>query len=220
MYAVIQSGGKQYRVAVGDKLKVETLKVEEGDSIDLDHVLMIADGEKLQIGTPVLDTVVKARVLGHGRGDKIKILKLRRRKNSRTHRGHRQNFTELEITGIGGKKKAAPKAPAEAKAAPAKEEAKKPEAKKSAAKTEKIKAEKIKEAPKKAEKTTASDDLTQLKGVGPVIAKKLAGLGITGLQQVAEFTPEDVERVDAELNFKGRIDREDWIGQAKELLKG
>jgi large subunit ribosomal protein L21 len=215
MYAVIQSGGKQYRVAVGDKLKVETLKVEEGDSVDLDQVLMIADGEKLQIGTPVLDTVVEARVLGHGRGEKIKILKLRRRKNSRTHGGHRQNFTELEITGIGGKKKAAPKAAAVAEATPAKEEAKKPEAKKTAAK-----AEKAQEAPKKAETATVSDDLTQLKGVGPVIAKKLADLGITGLQQVAEFTPEDVERVDAELNFKGRIDREDWIGQAKEILKG
>jgi large subunit ribosomal protein L21 len=215
MYAVIQSGGKQYRVAVGDKLKVESLHVEEGDSIDLDQVLMIADGEDLQVGTPVLNASVQATVVGHGRGEKIKILKFRRRQNSRTRGGHRQNFTELEITGISAKaaakKKAAPKAkpvadePVAKKAdeAPAKKPAEKPADKKENAKT-----------------AESSDDLTQLKGVGPVIAKKLAGLGVSSLQQVAEFTAEEIERVDAELNFKGRIDREDWIGQAKELLKG
>lgn len=210
MYAVIQSGGKQYRVAVGDKLKVESLKVEEGDKIDLDQVLMISDGDKLQVGTPVLDASVQATVIGHGRGDKIKILKLRRRQNSRTRGGHRQNFTELEITGISGKagkKKAAPKAESKAEEKPAAEPKEKAAKKKAAEK----------ESPAKAE---VYDDLTQLRGVGPVIAKKLEGLGITSLQQVADFTPEDVERVDAELNFKGRIDREDWIGQAKEILKG
>ena len=144
-----------------------------------------------------------------GRGDKIKILKLRRRQNSRTRAGHRQNFTELEITGISAeaaaKKKAAPKAKAADK--PAKEKVTKEAAPK-------------KEAPKKAAAASGSDDLTQLKGVGPVIAKKLAATGVTSLQQVADFSPEDVERIDAELNFKGRIDREDWIGQAKELIKG
>ena len=209
MYAVIQSGGKQYRVAVGDKLKVESLKVEEGDNIDLEQVLLISDGENLQVGTPVLDASVQATVVGHGRGDKIKILKLRRRQNSRTRAGHRQNFTELEITGISAeaaaKKKAAPKAKAADK--PAKEKVTKETAPK-------------KEAPKKAAAASGSDDLTQLKGVGPVIAKKLAAAGVTSLQQVADFSPEDVERIDAELNFKGRIDREDWIGQAKELIKG
>ena len=209
MYAVIQSGGKQYRVAVGDKLKVESLKVEEGDNIDLEQVLLISDGENLQVGTPVLDASVQATVVGHGRGDKIKILKLRRRQNSRTRAGHRQNFTELEITGISAKaaakKKAAPKARVADK--PAKEKVTKEAAPK-------------KEAPKKAAAASGSDDLTQLKGVGPVIAKKLATAGITSLQQVADFSHEDVERIDAELNFKGRIDREDWIGQAKELIKG
>ena len=112
MYAVIKTGGKQYRVVVGDKLKVETLKAEEGDTISLDQVLMIGDGDKVEVGTPTLDSAVEAKVLSHGRGKKLRIVKFRRRQNSRTRTGHRQNFTELEITSIGGKgaaKKAAPK---------------------------------------------------------------------------------------------------------------
>lgn len=101
MYAVILSGGKQYRVEVGDRVKVESLPVEEGASVSLDRVLMVADGADTRLGTPYLDgTAVTARVTRHGRGPKIRVFKMRRRKNSRRRMGHRQNFTELEITGI------------------------------------------------------------------------------------------------------------------------
>lgn len=200
MYAVIKTGGKQYRVSVGDKLKVESLAVEAGDKVTLDHVLMIGDGDNVQVGTPTLDSTVEATVLSNGRGKKLRIVKFRRRQNSRTRTGHRQNYTELEITKIGGKgaaKKAAPKK----------------EAKPKAEKVEK------KAAPKKAtKKTEGADDLTKISGVGPVIVGKLEALGITTFQQIADFTAEDIERIDNELNFKGRIERDDWVKQAKEFL--
>ncbi len=105
MYAVIETGGKQYKVAVGDKLKVEKLTVAEGESMDLERVLMIADGDQVTIGTPLLENQlenrVTATVVGHGRARKIKVFKMKRRKNYRRTQGHRQAFTEIEITGIG-----------------------------------------------------------------------------------------------------------------------
>ena len=101
MYAVIVTGGKQYRVSQGDKLRVEKLDAAEGDSVDLDQVLMIVDGDDVKIGTPVLDGGrVTAEVKTHGRGDKVDIIKFRRRKHHMKHQGHRQAYTELEITGI------------------------------------------------------------------------------------------------------------------------
>lgn len=103
MYAVIETGGKQYKVAVGDVLRVEKLPAEPGDSIALDRVLMIQNENDIQIGTPTLPEKVNAKVVSHGRGDKIHIFKMRRRKNSRKQAGHRQDYTELEITAIGGK---------------------------------------------------------------------------------------------------------------------
>jgi len=103
MYAVVKTGGKQYRVAQGDVLKVEKLDGAEGDSIELNNVLMIADGENLKIGTPVLDGgKVTATIKSHGRGKKIEIMKFRRRKHHQKKTGHRQSYTELEITGING----------------------------------------------------------------------------------------------------------------------
>jgi large subunit ribosomal protein L21 len=101
MYAVVKTGGKQYRVGPGQKLKVETLPAEIGAEVVLGDVLMVADGEKVTMGTPLLaGAQVTAKVLSHGRGDKVRIFKLNRRKHFRKSQGHRQNFTELEITGI------------------------------------------------------------------------------------------------------------------------
>ena len=101
MYAVIATGGKQYRVTEGETLKVEKLAGEEGSEVELDQVLMIADGDKLSIGTPELDkSSVKAKVISHGRGKKVTIIKFRRRKHHRKQMGHRQSFTEIEITDI------------------------------------------------------------------------------------------------------------------------
>ncbi len=103
MYAVIQTGGKQYRVSEGLKLKVEKLDVAEGDSIELDKVLMVANGDDIKIGAPYIDGgKVTATVKSHGRGKKVKIIKFRRRKHHMKRQGHRQSYTELEITGIAG----------------------------------------------------------------------------------------------------------------------
>jgi large subunit ribosomal protein L21 len=101
MYAVIQSGGKQYRVSEGDILRVEKLGAEEGAEMELDKVLMIADGDNIQIGAPYVEGGrVSATVKSHGRGKKVKIIKFRRRKHHLKRQGHRQAYTELQITGI------------------------------------------------------------------------------------------------------------------------
>jgi len=103
MYAVIESGGKQYRVAPGDIIRVEKLDIAAGQSVDLDKVLLIAGDDGARIGNPWLaQTTVTAKVRGHGRGEKIRIFKLRRRKNYRRTAGHRQDYTELEITAVAG----------------------------------------------------------------------------------------------------------------------
>jgi large subunit ribosomal protein L21 len=103
MYAVIKAGGKQYRVASGAKLKIEQLAADVGSEIVIDQVLMLADGDKIALGTPlVAGASVKAKIVSHGRGDKVHIFKMRRRKHYRKSQGHRQNYTEIEILGIAG----------------------------------------------------------------------------------------------------------------------
>ena len=101
MYAVIATGGKQYRVTEGETLKVEKIVGEEGSVIELDQVLMIADGDNIQVGTPALDKgSVTATIIAHGRAKKVEIVKFRRRKHHRKQMGHRQSFTEIEVTKI------------------------------------------------------------------------------------------------------------------------
>ena len=101
MYAVVVTGGKQYRVSQGDKLRVEKLDAAEGETVDLDKVLMVVDGDDVKIGAPLLDGgKVTAEVKKHGCGDKVDIIKFRRRKHHMKRQGHRQAYTELEITGI------------------------------------------------------------------------------------------------------------------------
>ena len=101
MYAVIKTGGKQYRVTAGAKIKVESLTADVGSEVVLDNVLACGEGEGLRLGAPlVAGAQVKAKVLAHGLGDKVTIFKLRRRKHYQKHQGHRQAYTELEITGI------------------------------------------------------------------------------------------------------------------------
>ena len=103
MYAVIKTGGKQYRVAAGEKLKIEQLPADIGAEIVLDQVLLVAAGDQLKMGRPLVSGAsVQAKVLAQGRHDKVRIFKLRRRKHYQKHQGHRQNFTEIEITGITG----------------------------------------------------------------------------------------------------------------------
>jgi len=101
MYAVVKAGGKQYRVAAGEKLRIEQIAADVGAEVVLDQVLLLADGDKVAVGTPlVAGASVKATVLAHGRADKVRIFKMRRRKHYRKSQGHRQNYTEIEILGI------------------------------------------------------------------------------------------------------------------------
>ena len=202
MYVVFATGGKQYRAATGEVLKVEKLDAEKGATIELDQVLMVGEGADVTVGTPYVDgSRVIATVLEHGRSDKVKIVKFRRRKNSRTQMGHRQYFTKIEITDVAtsGKKAAAkPTAakPAETKAEPAKVEPA-------------LDAVKFLDAPQ-----GKADDLKKISGVGPVLEKKLNAIGIFHFSQIAAFTVEEIQQVDDSLNFKGRIERDNWLEQA------
>ena len=218
MFAVIKTGGKQYRVAAEDTLKVEKLAGDAGDQVVFDNVLMVG-GDKPSVGAPLVEGAsVAAEIVEQGRNRKIIIFKKRRRQNSRRRNGHRQDYTLVRITEIltGGSKPAAkkaakPKADEKAEAKPA---------------DEKPKAE-TKKAETKAEATGAlftapkgkKDDLKKISGVGPALEKKLNDLGITTFEQVANFTAEEIEKVDDALSFKGRIERDDWVGQAKTLAE-
>ena len=189
MYAVIQSGGKQHRVVEGESLKVEKLEVATGESISFDDVLLVGEGDSVEIGTPfVAGKSVTAEVVRHGRGDKVKIVKFRRRKHHRKQMGHRQWFTEIKITSIGGAGASKPKAKAAEPAA------------------------------KADNASSGGDDLTRISGVGPVLVQKLNDAGVTTFAQIAAFTQEDIDRIDEQLNFKGRIERDNWIEQAKTFL--
>lgn len=206
MYAVIKTGGKQYRVAQGDVLRVEKLDAEAGDVVTFDQVLMIGgEGDPL-VGAPGVEGAsVTAEVLDERKDKKVIIFKKRRRQNYRRKRGHRQWITVISIaeilkpgakSALGGKKKAAkPAQEPAADAAPAKPA-------KAAAKP----------------KTAGGDDLTQLSGVGPAYAKKLAEAGVTTFAQVAAWTEADLERLDGEIaGLKAKAESGEWIAQAKEL---
>jgi large subunit ribosomal protein L21 len=101
MYAVIKTGGKQYRVSAGEKLKVEQIPADIGQEIILDQVLMVGSGDAVKVGAPLVSGAkVTAKVVAHGRGEKVRIFKMRRRKHYQKRQGHRQNFTEIEISAI------------------------------------------------------------------------------------------------------------------------
>lgn len=229
MFAVIKTGGKQYRVAENDIIKIEKLDSGEGDAVAFEDVLMVGGEDDPAVGTPLVDgATVTGEVVRQSRAAKIIVFKKKRRKKYRRTAGHRQYLTEVRITGIltGGAKP-----PAAAKAKPTAEKAPKAEAApkaKAAAKAEPAPKAASKAAPKAAPKAAKSgalfaapdgptDDLKKISGVGPVLEKKLNALGITKYAQVAAFTAKDIERVDESLSFKGRIEREDWISQAKTL---
>ncbi len=101
MYAVIKTGGKQYRVVAGEKLKIEQIPADVGAEITLDQVLMVGEGDSVKVGAPLVQgACVKAKILSQGRHDKVKIFKMRRRKHYQKHQGHRQNYTEIQISDI------------------------------------------------------------------------------------------------------------------------
>lgn len=219
MFAVLKTGGKQYKVASGDVLRVEKLAANAGDKVQFNEILMVGS----TVGTPlVAGAGVQAEVIDQIKGEKtINFVKRRRKHGSQRKKGHRQQLTLVRIADIlekGADKsgvmaavsgKGMTAAPA-AKAAPAKKAAPKAAPKAAAPKAEKA-------APKPA---AGGDDLKQLSGVGPALEKKLHAAGVTTFAQIAAWTEADVAAMDEELSFKGRIEREGWIAQAVELAKG
>ena len=198
MSAIIRTGGKQYRVEVGQHVVIERLSGEAGDAVSFEDVLSTGEGDNIVIGTPtVAGVAVHGTIVEQKRSRKLLIFRRKRRKNFRRLNGHRQYQSVVEITAIGG---AAPKAF------------------KKATKKADSKAEATKKAASKASEAVA-DKLTTINGIGPVIEKKLIALGITRFQQIADLDEAKKADIEEQLSFKGRIDREDWINQAKELVK-
>ena len=217
MFAVIKTGGKQYRVAAEDVLKIDRIAGEVGDIVQLGEVLAHGEGDKVSIGAPLVDGAsVAVEVVEQGRGPKVIAFKKRRRQNSRRQRGHRQLLTTVRISEIlldgakpskkaaakpAPKKKAKDEAPAEAeKAAPKKAEAKAAEPK----------------AEKKAAKKDKGDDLTAIKGIGPKAAEQLAEQGISTYADMAKLTDKKIGELAEAIPFSAEQITE-WRDQAKEL---
>ncbi|MGI3210073.1 50S ribosomal protein L21 [Roseovarius tibetensis] len=210
MFAVLKTGGKQYKVQSGDMLRVEKLAADAGETVQFNDILMVG-GDAPVIGAPFVDgAAVQAEVVDQVKGDKvINFVKRRRKHGSQRTRGHRQQLTLLRVTEIlatgadasGVKAAIGAGSTAHAAATDAGAPAK-------AAK------------PGKATKPAGADDLKKLSGVGPALEKKLHAAGVTSYAQIAAWTDGDVAEMDEKLSFKGRIEREGWIDQAKELTKG
>jgi large subunit ribosomal protein L21 len=217
MFAVLKTGGKQYKVQSGDMLRVEKLAADAGETVQFNDILMIG-GESPVVGAPmVADAAVQADVIDQIKGDKtINFVKRRRKHSSQRTKGHRQQLTLLRITEIlaSGAGKSGVKAALGAGSAPAATAA--PKAAKAPAKAA-AKAAPAKAAPAKPAADQAADDLKKLSGVGPALEKKLLAGGVTSFAQIAAWSAEDVASVDAELALKGKIEKEGWIAQAKDL---
>ena len=210
MFAVLKTGGKQYKVQNGDVLRIEKIAADAGETVQFNDILMLG-GDTATVGTPLIEgAAVQAEVIDQIKGEKtINFVKRRRKHGSQRTKGHRQKLTLVRVTEIlsKGAEKSGVKA-AVGKIATAAATAPK-------AATAKVAAPKAKAAPAAA--SGEGDDLTQLSGVGPALLKKLNAAGISTFAQIAAWTEADVAEFDEKLSFKGRIEREGWIAQAKEL---
>ena len=208
-FAVIKTGGKQYKVAANDLIKIEKLEAAAGDIVTFDQVLMVGD----TIGAPLVEGALVAGELVETTKQKtVIVFKKRRRHNSRRRNGHRQLLSTVRITEIltGGKQPAAKPAAKADKAEAAKATAKKAETKPEAKPA----------AKKSAPAADFTDDLKLIGGVGPALEKKLVAAGITSLTQIAAWKKADIARVDEELDLRGRAERDEWVAQAKDLVAG
>jgi large subunit ribosomal protein L21 len=221
MFAVLKTGGKQYKVQSGDVLRVEKLAAEAGETVQFNEILMLG-GDTPSVGSPMITgAAVQATVIDQIKGEKlIHYVKRRRKHSSQRKKGHRQQLTLVRITDIlpSGGDKSGVKAAVGAGSVTTTAEAA-PAPKKAAAKP---KAEKKAEAPAAAAPAAAAgaDDLKQLSGVGPALEKKLHEAGVTTFAQIAAWGADDIAAMDEKLSFKGRIEREGWVEQAKELTQG
>lgn len=214
MFAVIKTGGKQYRVAADDVLTVEKLAGEAGDMVEFAEVLMVGEGAGATIGVPFVEgAMVTAEVVEHGRARKVIAFKKRRRQNSKRSRGHRQHHTVVRIAEIltGGAKPS--KKAAAKKDTPAKDETRADAPKKAAEPKAETKRSALFTAP-----AGEADDLTVIKGIGPVAAKDLNAEGITTFAQIAALTDEQIATIDEHMPFSA-AQISDWRDQAKDLAK-
>ncbi len=219
MFAVIKTGGKQFRVAANDRITIAKLEGNPGDTVAFGSVLMLTDGEKTTLDAKALGEItVAGEIIEQTRGEKVIAFKKRRRQNSKRKRGFRAELTVVRITDIltGGKKPEMKKGEAAPVALKAGSEAVKGKAA-SAKSTAKAAAKPAKSA--KAEGLDASN-LSLISGVGPTIEKKLRAAGITSWNDIAAWSEADVAKWDEELKLRGRATREEWVEQAKELLAG
>ena len=221
MFAVLKTGGKQYKVQSGDLLRIEKLAADAGETVQFNEILMLG-GDVPVVGSPrVDDAAVQAEVIDQIKGPKtINFVKRRRKHSSQRTKGHRQQLTLLRVTDIlssgadASGIKAAVGAGSVASAAPV--AAANPAAKAKAA-APVAAAKPAAKAKAAAPAVAGADDLKQLSGVGPALEKKLHAAGVTSFAQIAAWTDADVAAMDEKLSFKGRIEREGWIAQAKEL---
>ncbi|WP_460273541.1 50S ribosomal protein L21 [Celeribacter sp. ULVN23_4] len=207
MFAVLKTGGKQYKVQAGDVLRVEKLAADAGEKVQFNEILMVGS----TIGAPfVAGAGVQAEVIDQIKGEKlIHYVKRRRKHSSQRKKGHRQQLTLLKITDIleaGADATGVKAAVGAGSVAAAPAAAPKAAPKKAAAKAE-------------APAAAGADDLKKLSGVGPALEKKLLAAGVTSFAQIAAWSEADIAEFDEKLSFKGRIEREGWVEQAKELAK-
>ena len=246
MYAIVEIAGQQFKVEKDQKVFVHRLQTEEGKKVSFDNVLLLSDGDKVTVGAPAIDGAqVSAKVLKHLKGDKVIVFKKKRRKGYRKKNGHRQSLTEILIEAIAASG-AKPAAKAEKKAAPAKE-VKKAEPKATAPKAEAKKATKkevevsenlVTRAEHRAEDAhieinidkvlhnigTAlkadADDLKQINGIGPAYEKRLNEVGIYTYEQISKLKAADRDELSAIDGItREKIETEEWVKQAKALLK-
>ena len=215
MFAVIKTGGKQFRVAANDRITTAKIEGNPGDTVAFGTVLMLTDGDKTTLDAKALSEItVAAEIVEQARGEKVIAFKKRRRQNSKRKRGFRAELTVIRITDIltGGKKPEMKKGEASAVALKAGSSETKG---KTAAKA----------APKAAKAAAGSEaldasNLSLISGVGPTIEKKLRAAGITSWNDIASWSEADIAKWDEELKLRGRATREEWVEQAKELLAG
>jgi large subunit ribosomal protein L21 len=200
MFAVIKTGGKQYKVAAEDVITIEKLPANEGDVVAFESVLMLFTEGGTEVGSPtVAGATVAGQVLEQTRSRKTISFVKRRRQNSKRKKGHRQELTVVRITDIltGGAKVDF-----------------------SAAKPLPVRTKASSSAAVSAAGTTGSSNLSLIAGIGPTIEKKLRAAGITSWEQIAAWSGEDIARLDKELALRGRVVREEWVEQANELIAG
>ena len=230
MYAIVEIAGKQFKVTKDQHIYAPLMAGEAGSSVELDNVLLMGDGDSIDVGTSAISGArVAATVVEHVKDDKVIVFKKKRRKGYRKKQGHRQQYTKLLIDDIlASGQKASPKKKAEAKPAPAQDEAPAKENAATEPAHELPASDKLTPAPvadtsqeeaATTEPISEQDDLTKINGIGPVYAKELNSHGIHTYQQLVDLSSDQIEKLDVEIDGVTReMIEDDWIPQAKELM--